>query len=106
VSHSIVDSEQLGTNPLTWPAQAEESAGGGPPSPPRGRGALSAIIWDRTIARNENPVSRIRGFGGLGLSTGPGKKPQAAEPGVRDTRSKAGVHPNGIELNPKRMTQQ
>src|SRR5208337_2476538 len=35
----IVDSEQLDRNPLTRPAPAEENAGGGPPSPPRGRGA-------------------------------------------------------------------
>jgi hypothetical protein len=35
----IVDNEQLGGNPLTRPAPADESAGGGPPSPPRGRGA-------------------------------------------------------------------
>jgi hypothetical protein len=29
----------LANDPLTRPAPAEENAGGGPPSPPRGRGA-------------------------------------------------------------------
>ena len=35
---TMVDNGQLGRNPLTRPAPAEESAGCGPPSPPRGRG--------------------------------------------------------------------
>jgi len=39
LSRVIVDNEQLGRDPLTRPAPAEENAGGGPPSPPRGRGA-------------------------------------------------------------------
>ena len=34
--HVMVDNGQLGGNPLTRPAPAEENAGGGPPSPPKG----------------------------------------------------------------------
>ena len=39
LSHANVDNDHLARNPLTRPAPAEESAGCGPPSPPRGRGA-------------------------------------------------------------------
>jgi hypothetical protein len=45
-------------NPLTWPAPAEENAGGGPPSPPRGRGPHSrrtALAMQCPKCRYENP---------------------------------------------------
>jgi hypothetical protein len=42
VAATPYDNEQLGSNPLTRPAPAEENAGGGPPSAPRGRGRKSA----------------------------------------------------------------
>ena len=52
LSHANVDNDRLARNPLTRPAPAEESAGCGPPSPPRGRGTaqrrvLLKIMWDR-----------------------------------------------------------
>ena len=40
-TRSFVDNEQLGRNPLTCPAPAEESAGCGPPSPQRGEGMIN-----------------------------------------------------------------
>jgi hypothetical protein len=63
LSRVIVDNDPLGRNPLTRPAPAEENAGGGPPSPPRGRGAgseglLSTIKWDRTLVPSPSPQSR------------------------------------------------
>ena len=49
VSHAIVCNERPGRNPLTRPAPADDSAGCGPPSPPRGRGAISTVRWGGTL---------------------------------------------------------
>ena len=65
LSRVIVDNEQLGRDPLTRPAPAEENAGSGPPSPQGGEGrgsegVLSTIKWDRTLA-----CVRCWGFAGI-----------------------------------------
>jgi Tfp pilus assembly protein PilF len=65
-------------DPLTRPAPAEESAGGGPPSPPRGRGPESGRGQDACGTADETPTGRGRLPAPLADSGGPLASEQAA----------------------------
>jgi len=56
----MVPNEPLLRNPPTRPAPAGESAGRGPPSPPRGRGKCSRLVTVRFLpsaVRNPSPFT-------------------------------------------------